>query len=231
MTWHGLVERFLRGHDLYGFIDGTNTPPSTQVSTSSGGILTVCTNPNTLRWLCQDQLILSILMSSISDEMLPQVLGCKTAQELWKMLDYTFTSESQARVLAFCLQLTTVKKGNLSVSYYYHQIKHIVVILAAAGHPINNHEFTSYLPGGLGSEYDPFVTSVTTRIEPLSINTLFGHLLAHESRIAKRHQDDISYPTANIATRSPNLHCCRDNPSLPMVTFTGACFLISCLLF
>jgi hypothetical protein len=211
MTWHGLVEPFLRGHDLYGFIDGTNTPPSTKVSTSPGGTLTVSTNPDTIRWLRHDQLVLSMLMSSISDEMLPQVLGCKIAQELWKTLDNTFTSESQACVLALRLQLTTAKKGNLSVSYYYQQIKHTVATLAAAGHPISDQEFTSYLLGGLGSEYDPFMTSVTTRMEPLSIDTLFGHLLAHESRIAKRHQDDNSFPTTNIAARSPNLHRGRDN--------------------
>jgi hypothetical protein len=211
MTWRGLVEPFLHGHDLYGFIDGTNTPPSTKVSTSPGGTLTVSTDPDTIRWLRHDQLVLSMLMSSISDEMLPQVLGCKTAQELWKTLDNTFTSESQARVLALRLQLTTAKKGNLSVSDYYQQIKHTVATLAAAGHPISDQEFTSYLLGGLGSEYDPFVTSVTTRMEPLSIDTLFGHLLAHESRIAKRHQDDNSFPTANIAARSPNLHRGRDN--------------------
>jgi hypothetical protein len=126
MTWRGLVEPFLHGHDLYGFIDGTNTPSSTKVSTSPGGTLTVSTDPDTIQWLCHDQLVLSMLMSSISDEMLPQVLG-------WTF-DNTFTSESQARVLALRLQLTTAKKGNLSVSDYYQQIKHTVATLAAAGH-------------------------------------------------------------------------------------------------
>jgi hypothetical protein len=211
MRWRGLVEPFLKGHDLYGFIDGTNTPPSPQVSTSPNGTLTVSTDPDTLWWLRQDQLILSMLMSSISDDMLPQVLGCKTAQELWKTLDRTFTSESQARVLNLRLQLTTAKKGNLSVSEHFHKIKHISATLAAAGHPVSDFEFTAYLLVGLGPEYDPFVTSVTTRVEPLSMDTLFGHLLAHESRIAQHHQSDSLFPTANIAARSPNPHRGRDN--------------------
>jgi hypothetical protein len=51
MSWRGLVEPFLKGHDLYGFIDGTNTPPSPQVSTSPNGTLTVSTDPDTLWWL------------------------------------------------------------------------------------------------------------------------------------------------------------------------------------
>jgi hypothetical protein len=93
MTWRRLVESFLCGHNLYGFIDGTNTP-SLQVSTSPSDTLTISTNPDTVQWLRQDQLVLSMLMSSISDEMLPQIISCKTAQELWKTLDQTFTSES-----------------------------------------------------------------------------------------------------------------------------------------
>jgi hypothetical protein len=206
LTWRGLVEPFLKGHDLHGFIDGTNTPPSPQVSTSPNGTLTVSTNPDTVWWLRQDQLILSMLMSSISDDMLPQVISCKTAQELWTTLDQIFTSESQARTLNLRLQLTTAKKGNLSISDFFCKIKQIIANLAAAGHPVSDSEFTASLLGGLGPEYDPFVTSVTTRVEPLSMNNLFGHLLAHEARIAQHHQMDSLFPTANIATRSSNSH-------------------------
>jgi hypothetical protein len=172
------VEPFLKGHDLHGFIDGTNTPPSPQVSTSPNGTLTISTNPDTvLWWLRQDQLILSMLMSSISDDMLPQVINCKTAQELWNTLDQIFTFESQARTLNLCLQLTTAKKGNLSVFDYFCKIKQIVATFAAASYPVSEYEFTASLLGGLGSEYDLFVTSVTTRVEPFSMNTMFGIFL------------------------------------------------------
>jgi hypothetical protein len=210
MSWRGLAEPFLKGHDLYGFLDGTKIPPSPLVSTSPTGTVTTSTDPDTLWWHRQDQLILSMLMSSISDAMLPQVLGCKTAQELWNTLDRTFTSESQARVLNLRLQLTTAKKGNLSVSDHFHKIKHITATLAAAGHPVSDSEFTAYLLGGLGPEYDPFVTSVTTSVEPLSMDTLFWHLLAHESRIAQHNPSDSLFPTANIASRSPHPHRGRD---------------------
>lgn len=101
------------------------------------------------------------------------------------------------------LQLTIAKKGNLSVSDYYHQLKHTVATLAVASHLISDYEFTSYLLGNLGSEYDPFVTSVTTRVGPLSIDTLFGHLLAHESRIAKRHQDEARFPLPTLPLGVP----------------------------
>jgi hypothetical protein len=113
--------------------------------------------------------------------------------------------------LTICLQLTNAKKGNLSILDYYHQIKNTTTILAAAGQQISDAEFTSYLLSGLGLEYDSFVTSVATRVEPLSIDILFGHLLAHKSRIAKHHQEDSSFLTANVAAQSPNFNSGRDN--------------------
>jgi hypothetical protein len=206
LTWHGLVKPFLRGHDLYGFIDGTNTPPSPLVISSPDGALTFSTDLDTLRWLRQDQLILSMLMSSISDDLLPHVLGCKTAQDLWQTLNRTFTFESRARTMTFHYQLATTKKGTSSISDYFQQLKHTAATLAAAGQPLNDYEFTSYLLTSLGPEYDPFVTSVTTRIEPLFMDDLFGHLLAHETRIAKHHQNDALFPTANVAPQSPSHH-------------------------
>jgi hypothetical protein len=138
--------------------------------------------------------------------MLPQVISYKTTHELWTTLDQIFTFESQARTLNLRLQLTTAKKGNLSISDYFCKIKQIIANLAAAGHSVSDSEFTASLFGGLGPEYDPFVTSVTTRVEPLSMNNFFGHLLAHEARIAQHHQTDSLFPTANIATRSSNSH-------------------------
>jgi hypothetical protein len=61
----------------------------------------------------------------------------------------------------------------------------------------------SFLLKGLGSEYDPFVTAVTTRVDPLSIDELYGHLLAHEMRLDQQLPAvDALPPAANFTTRS-----------------------------
>lgn len=49
----------------------------------------------------------------------------------------------------------------------------------------------TYLLVGLGPEYDSFVTSVTTHLEPLSLKQIYGHLLLHESRL-KHHSTTIT---------------------------------------
>jgi hypothetical protein len=58
--------------------------------------------------------------------------------------------------------------------------------LTAAGQPLNDFESVSFLLKGLGTEFDPFVTSVTTRVDPLSFDELYGHLLANEMRIEQQ---------------------------------------------
>ena len=83
-------------------------------------------------------------------------------------------------------QLATLKKGNSSIADYFHQFTTLVDTLAATAHALNDFEIISFLLTGLGSKYNSFVTSVTTRVDPLSINELHGHLLAHELRV--KHQ-------------------------------------------
>jgi hypothetical protein len=80
-------------------------------------------------------------------------------------------------------QLATVKKGNDSITEYFQTIKTLSETLAVAGQPLNDFESVSFLLKDLGSKHDPFVTSVTMRVDPLSINELYGHLLVHEMRI------------------------------------------------
>jgi len=60
----------------------------------------------------------------------------------------------------------------------------------------------SFLLAGLGFDFDPFVTSVTTRAYPLSVDEIYSHLLPHEMRL-EQHQAslDLSVASANFATQ------------------------------
>jgi hypothetical protein len=208
-------------------VDGTKTPPHPHTSTFADGSLTISTDPATLQWFRQDQLILSMLMATISDELLPQVLGCRTAQELWNALAKTFASTARARMLSLHYELATANKGSSSIIAYFQRIKQISATLAAAKRPLNDFEFTSYLLAGLGPEYDPLITSITTQVEPLTMDDLLGHLLAHEMKIEKNIQPELLL--ANLAfcgqkpprVRSRNNSSWRSPPSGLSRFFTG----------
>ena len=106
-------------------------------------------------------------------------------------------------------QLATLKKGNSSIADYFHQFKTLVDILAATAQPLNDFELVSFLLASLGSNYDSFVTSMITRVDPLSIKEPYGHLLAHELRL--EHQQpivDLSIAGANFAGRGNSLGGC-----------------------
>jgi hypothetical protein len=99
------------------------------------------------------------------------------------------------------LQLS--KKGNNSISEYFQTIKMFSDTLVATGQPLNDFESVSFLLKGLGSKYDPFVTSVTTRVDPLSIDELYSHLLAHEMRLEQQIPAiDVHPPAANITAHT-----------------------------
>ena len=96
-------------------------------------------------------------------------------------------------------QLTTLKKGNSSIADYFHQFTTLVDTLAVIDQPLNDFEVVSFLLASLGLDYDSFVTSMTTRVDPLSIEDLYGHLLVHEICLEQQQPIvDLAFARANF---------------------------------
>jgi hypothetical protein len=73
--------------------------------------------------------------------------------------------------------------------------------------PLNEFESASFLLAELGPEFDPFVTSTTTRVEPLFVEELYGHLLSHELRLEQHNSTlDLFVVGANYAARGSFHH-------------------------
>jgi hypothetical protein len=149
-------------------------------------------------------MILSVLISTLTKLLVVHVVGCATARDLWTTLVTMFTFQARSRVMQIHYQLATFKKGNSSITKYFQTIKAMSDNLAAVGQQLNDFESISYLLAGLRSEYDPFITSVTTRLDPLSIDELYGHLLAHEMRIEHHlSSNEQSQPLAHFSAWAP----------------------------
>jgi hypothetical protein len=131
----------------------------------------------------QDQIILGFLTSAISEMMISHFANCTTSKQAWTNLETLFASQSKTRILNMHFQLATLKKANLSIVDYFHKFQTLINALAAVNKPFNDLEKQSFLLVGLGSEYTLFVTSITTRANTLSIEEIYGHLLAHELRL------------------------------------------------
>lgn len=80
--WKTQLLHYFRGQDLFGHLDGTLMPPSQMINISHPETGTITSNPNPAysQWLRQDSLILSTLMSSMTEGVLAQIISYDTAQ-------------------------------------------------------------------------------------------------------------------------------------------------------
>jgi gag-polypeptide of LTR copia-type len=118
LSWKFLILPHARGHDLLSFLDGTRQPPPSTISLSDGS---TASNPDFITWTRQDQLLLAWLLSTISEAVVPQVVHCSTASELWKELHLRYSSQSLARVMDLKLQIQSLHKGHLIFVLYVEE--------------------------------------------------------------------------------------------------------------
>jgi hypothetical protein len=93
-----------------GFVDGSlkALPKFVPSSTAEGADLVP--NPAYDRWVDQDQHILSGLLSSMTKDVLPDVVSALTAQDAWCILTGMFSSATRARIVQIQIELFTTKK-------------------------------------------------------------------------------------------------------------------------
>lgn len=153
------------------------------------------TTPNNdyLTWSQNDQLILNALISSLSDNLIVQVVGYSTSREIWATLEHMFTTKSHACIIQLSYQLSTISKGSNSIIDYYSKVKHLSNTTSAAGSPLSSSEFISYLLVGLNNDFDALVTSVTIKLEPLTPEEIYALLLTHKNCIS--HSNHIPHST------------------------------------
>jgi hypothetical protein len=181
--WHAQIIPYLRGQGVFGFIDGTLPPPSKILITAAGK-----TEENTdyedelAAWTKTDQMILSTITSSLSDEVLLQVYTATTSAAIWTALQTSFASQSRAKLVHLRTQLASTRKNELTAAEYYFQLKNIADELHLAGHPLPPDDFVAYLLAGLGPEYDSLVTHISTR-DTITVDELYALLLTTEARL------------------------------------------------
>jgi hypothetical protein len=215
-SWRTQIVPYLEGNELYGFVTGEMPCPSKFISTIAiATIPSVLTpNPNYSVWYHQDKIVLSALISTLTEDVLPHVVGVPTSREVWVLFEKMFASESKARLMQTHFQLTTMKKGSLSIVVYFQKIQHLSQILAAAEDPIKPSELIFYILAGPTSDFDPLVVSFTTRLEPFSVEDLYAHLLTFEQRLERNNEvSDLSNASIHVAQRQ------NSTPSKPMCHF------------
>lgn len=175
LIWKAQMLPYLYGQRYFCYIDGSSPPPPSKLP---DGV----PNPSYIKWFEQDQLVLSLLISSLSEKLIAQVMRHKTSRAMWFALETMFSQQSQAKYLQLHQQLTHLKKGGESISEYFQKATLLADSLVSTGNPVSDRDFNIYLLGGLGPDFDSVVTSLTTRQDILTPEEILSHLLTYEAR-------------------------------------------------
>jgi hypothetical protein len=187
LLWRAQLLPYLRSTKLLGFLDGSSPAPPKEIPVSSTPGDELITNPAYEWWLDKDQQVLSGLLSSMSEEILPDVVTAKTSKAVWDTLQRPI-----------CVELATTKKCDLSAVDYFRKVKGLATELVTADPDLADDEVITYLLASLGPDYDPFVTSVIIRDEALTLDVVYAHLMAFEA-CQLQHQATLQFNTNAVA--------------------------------
>jgi hypothetical protein len=119
--------------------------------------------------VAKDQQVLNYLLLNLSMEILGQVSHVVTAGGAWAAIKETFASQSHAQIICTRMAPATTSKGVSTVSEYITKMKSLADEMASAGRKLEDKEIISYILTGLELEFNPIVSAITTRVEPITL--------------------------------------------------------------
>lgn len=194
LSWKTQILPLLRGHNLLRFVDGSETAPSATLPDSVDGKITTVPNPAYAAWYQQDQTLLSQLISSLREDLIPLVIDAVTSRDLWVILETAYASPSTARVLNLKLSLQELRQNDDSIADFLYKAKGIADQLNAAGCPVSRSDFSVTIYRGLRSEFHNVVAVLTDRVVPPSFEELLGRLQSDELIISNSHGSILGSP-------------------------------------
>lgn len=177
-----------------GFLDGTNTKPVDPVAAAA--------------WDKQDSQLISLLVSSLSEDLVPIILVKETSVDCWKTILEAYGSASPVRLMALQVELRSLRqKPDEDVTTLLRRAKAIADELAASGNQMSTMDFNIYVLRALGDELQDVACSILMKDPPPSFIDLQGLLCSYESMRAFKKLSIIDVgtpanPSANLTQRS-----------------------------
>lgn len=111
LLWKAQVVPILRGVKLFGYLDGTIATPTAKITVGTGEAAKVEDNPAYDAWITQDQAILGGLLSSMTEDVLSQLMRCTdTSSQLWTSLHTMFATQHRGNSIQIRTQLSNTKR-------------------------------------------------------------------------------------------------------------------------
>lgn len=108
LPWKFQILKTLQGYRLDNFVLSDDESPA-KFLPQSGGVESSYTsieeNPTHSAWIRQDHLISSLLLGSMTEEVLQEMLDCSTSREIWKKIEDTYATNNLAKTMSFKNQM------------------------------------------------------------------------------------------------------------------------------
>jgi hypothetical protein len=173
------MKPYLLGQGVFHFIDGLVSCPPSHVFDSPASSSSAI-NLSFFHWNQQDQLILNVLLSSLSMDVLHLVVDCHTSHCVWNTFEKALTCLSNSSIMQLHGSFQDLRQSDALVAMYMQQAKSLFNELATADRPISLKDFNLYVFRGLHGEFKNLVTNLITKVGPLSYVDLHNHLLTNE---------------------------------------------------
>ncbi|KAE9452097.1 hypothetical protein C3L33_16005, partial [Rhododendron williamsianum] len=149
-------------------------------------------------WNLVDSQLLSCLLASLSQNILPYVLGLDHAYQVWQSLSSRYNSLSRAHVHDVRDRLYNVTKTS-TMEAYIDTIKGYAQRLAAAGCPMEDDDLVFHTLRGLKSKaFDGFKTAVRLRGDDITFDELITRLNGEDMQMIK--DDEVVTTSVLVAT-------------------------------
>jgi len=133
-------------------------------------------------WMKKNKEVLSIIILTVSTDILPSIKGEKNAKSVWDKLKERYEGIAEERVIDLVFDLNTIKKrSNESIDGYLSRFESLVQEISQLGKQLTDREQIRYIIEGLPSFYDPVVNPILTN-RTIKFNELRQMLLTFEKR-------------------------------------------------
>ena len=199
LLWKTQIFPLLNYHDLAHIL--TQDPPISSQLDNQGRITI---NPAYQVWWRQDQHVLSLIVTSLSESVLSCVVGKNTAKEAWSALSKHCSSTNPSRIMHLHNRLHNTSKGTRSIADFVQDIQRTCDELGAAGHLVQETVAIYALLRGLGSSYSAFCAGISSNLSHLCLDDVIAQISSYEelmkfSTLTKDSTNTEFPPAANQA--------------------------------
>lgn len=150
-----------------------------------------------LDWEQQDALVCMWLLSTISVSLLPKLVDCTHAWQVWTKVHRYFAAQLTTKARQLRSELRRLSKGNLTIDAFMARVREINESLISVGDPVPLRNLIEIVLDALPEEYDSIVAAVNSKEDLSTLEDLESSLLAHESRLEK-HRKSILTELASV---------------------------------